>query len=494
MKRRMTELKTEIFRFSSHFFKSFFFLYESKNNLPFFDSFMLIGIDDTDSNKGMCTTYLAALLADELKAYGTTAVFPYLIRLNPTIPYKTRGNAALGMDLRLADESDLLIREQIVSHVIRRISEYAETDCDQTNPGAVFIFEEMYDKIKEPLNLFFQKAVTDVIEIEEAFSLIDSFKSFTSFTSFKSITSLEKHAGFVHFFMKNGRGLIGSLAVCGAMLNPNPEATYEYLAYRLPKNWGNRGGPVRFVDPKSLIEADRQTSPETWDTIDYSKKSKPFPVCVPASDDPVLYGIRGNSQKAVIEAAGFVVSEEIERFCVFQTNQGTDSHLLFAESFEELKAFHSYVACGTVHSPAETREGGHDIFSVADGDGNILECAAFEPTGPFRHIIRKLLRGDEVTVFGSFKNQTLNLEKIKINSIAPAFQFDNPVCPVCEKRMESSGQNQGFRCKKCKTKADDKIQIPMSRGLKTGFYEVPPSARRHLSKPLIRYSEEEKNG
>jgi len=443
---------------------------------------MLIGIDDTDSNKGMCTTYLAALLADELKAYGTVAEFPYLIRLNPTIPYKTRGNAALGIELRLADESDISAREQVVSHVTRRISEYAETDCDQTNPGAVFIFEEMYDQIKEPLNLFFQKAVTDVIEIEEAFSLIDS------------LTSSEKRAGFSHFFLKNGRGLIGSLAVCGSILNPGWEATYEYLTYRLPKNWGNNGGPIRFVDPESLMEADRRTSPETWDTVDYSKKTKPFPVCVPASDDPVLYGIRGNSQKAVIEAAGFVVSEEIERFCVFKTNQGTDSHLIFAESFKELKALHSYAANGFVHSPAETREGGHDIFSVTDRDGNILECVAFEPTGPFRHIIRQLLPGDTITVFGSFKNKSLNLEKIKINSLIPAFQLDNPICPVCEKRMESSGQNQGFRCKKCKTKAADKIQIPVFRSLKTGFYEVPPSARRHLSKPLIRYSEEEKNG
>ena len=445
---------------------------------------MLIGIDDTDSNQGMCTTYLAALLADELKAYGTVAGFPYLIRLNPTIPYKTRGNAALGIDLRLSRESDSSLRslrERVVSHVIRRISEYADADSEQTNPGAVFIFEEMYGETKEPLNFFFQKAVTDVIEIEEAFSLIDSFKS-------------SDNAGFFPFSMKNGRGLIGSLAVCGAMLNSGWEATYEYLAYRLPENWGNRGGPPRFVDPESLIEADLRTSPQTWDTVDYSKKSKPFPVCVPSSDDPVLYGIRGNSSQAVSAAAGFVISEEAERFCVFQTNQGTDSHLIFAESFRELKPLHSYIAGGTVHSPSETLEGGHDIFSIADQNGNIIECAAYEPTGAFRHIIRRLLPGDTVTVFGSFKNQTLNLEKIKINSLVTAFQSDNPVCPVCEKRMESSGQNQGFRCKKCKTKAAGKVQTPVSRYLKTGFYEVPPSARRHLSKPLIRYSEEEKNG
>lgn len=337
---------------------------------------MLIGMDDTDSNEGMCTTYLAALLADELKAYGTVSGFPYLIRLNPTIPYKTRGNAALGLELRLFDESDSSLREQAVSHVISRIREYVAADCEKTNPGAVFIFEEMYGKMRDPLNLFFKKAVTDVIEIEEARSLLSAFGSKT------------RGAGLFHFSLKNGRGLIGSLAVCGAALNPGWAATYEYLAYRLPQNWGNRGGPVRFVDPDSLIEADRRTAPETWDTVDYSKKSKPFPVCVPGSDDPVLYGIRGNSPEAVQKAAGFVVSEETERVCVFQTNQGTDAHLIPADSISKMRPLHSYILGGIVHSCAETLEGGHDIFMLSDASGNLSACAAYEPTGSFRHVIR----------------------------------------------------------------------------------------------------------
>lgn len=61
---------------------------------------MIIGIDDTDSNDGMCTTYLGALLLDELQAYGTLETLPLLIRLNPTIPYKTRGNAAVALKIR----------------------------------------------------------------------------------------------------------------------------------------------------------------------------------------------------------------------------------------------------------------------------------------------------------------------------------------------------------------------------------------------------------
>ena len=52
-----------------------------------------LGIDDTDSKLGMCTTYLAAVLAERLSGFGL-ADYPRLIRLNPNIRYKTRGNAA----------------------------------------------------------------------------------------------------------------------------------------------------------------------------------------------------------------------------------------------------------------------------------------------------------------------------------------------------------------------------------------------------------------
>ncbi|MEM0501968.1 MAG: DNA-binding protein, partial [Thermoplasmata archaeon] len=52
---------------------------------------MWIGVDDTDSSEGMCTTYLAPqiLLKLNLDLIG----FPRLVRLNPNIPWKTRGNA-----------------------------------------------------------------------------------------------------------------------------------------------------------------------------------------------------------------------------------------------------------------------------------------------------------------------------------------------------------------------------------------------------------------
>lgn len=438
---------------------------------------MLIGMDDTDSNEGMCTTYLAAHLADELKAFGTVNGFPYLIRLNPTIPYKTRGNAALGINFSLFDENPKTKRD-LISFITEKINEYADLSCEKTNPGAVFIFDEAYETLRRPLNDFFKKAVTDVIEIEEATAILNQFES-------------EFQDSVFHVSLKNGRGLIGSLAVCGAMLNPGREITYEYLAYRLPKNWGGNGGPERFVNPGSLISADQKTAPETWDTIDYDKKTKPFPVCVPSGNDPVLFGIRGNSPEAVQKAAEFVVSEETERFQIFQTNQGTDAHLIPVNSVCEMQPLHSYILEGMVYSKSETIEGGHDIFKLKDSKGVLSECAAYEPTGNFRHIIRELIPGDVIRVYGSFKNETLNLEKIKILKLSGDFKFDNPICSDCGRRMESAGAGQGFRCRKCKTKADSKTKFPVSRKISAGYYEVPPSARRHLSKPLIRYSKKD---
>ena len=56
---------------------------------------MIIGIDDTDSREGMCTTYLGAVLVSRLEEAGFTVREARLIRLNPNVRFKTRGNAAM---------------------------------------------------------------------------------------------------------------------------------------------------------------------------------------------------------------------------------------------------------------------------------------------------------------------------------------------------------------------------------------------------------------
>ena len=92
---------------------------------------MIIGIDDTDSNEGMCTTYLGALLLEELKAFGEVEKPPLLVRLNPTIPHKTRGNAAVALKLETG------CPEKVMDNVISRIEEFARIDCEKKNHGDV---------------------------------------------------------------------------------------------------------------------------------------------------------------------------------------------------------------------------------------------------------------------------------------------------------------------------------------------------------------------
>jgi len=416
---------------------------------------MIIGIDDTDSNEGMCTTYLGALLLDELQAYGTVETCPLLIRLNPTIPYKTRGNAAVALKLKTD------CPEKVIAHVVSRIEEFARMECEKTNPGAVFIPEKAYEKLKPVLRNFLEKAVKEVIEIEEAKSLISEFKV--------------PSKGF-----KNGRGLIGALAACGAMLNLEEwDYTFEYLAYRQKEKWGT----PREIEKGSFFEADRKTYPDTWDTVDLKNR---LVVCVPHSADPVLFGIRGKNPAIVTKAASLVRAEPVERFAIYRTNQGTDMHLISAESIAEIRDMHSYRFEGTVSAVPKTIHGGHVIVPIRDKEENEIDCAAFEPTKNFRLLIRKLRPEDRIVVSGSVNSGTLNIEKIEIKKLVPLYREENPVCPACGKHMKSSGQNQGFRCKKCGTQATSKILCETKRNLTEGLYEVPPCARRHLAKPLVR--------
>jgi tRNA(Ile2)-agmatinylcytidine synthase len=52
--------------------------------------------------------------------------------------------------------------------------------------------------------------------------------------------------------------------------------------------------------------------------------------------------------------------------------------------------------------------------------------------------------------------------------------------------MESAGADAGYRCRDCSTTAAGKVERPIERDIEEGWYEVPPVARRHIAKPLIR--------
>jgi tRNA(Ile2)-agmatinylcytidine synthase len=401
---------------------------------------MRIGIDDTDSPAGMCTTYLAAVLVSRLEKAGIAVNEARLIRLNPNVIYKTRGNAAICLDAGGDPVSAFAVACQAVD-------ELAELDGEETNPGVVVVDDP-------PAPAFYWQAVKDFCTLDEAISVLEA-------------------AGARYRGWKNCRGLIGATAAVCAEL---PDATFELLAYRDPENRG-----PRFIDRESFFAADAATTPHTWDTVDYASD---LVVCVPHTPDPVLYGIRGESAAWVREAACHVKTEEPVLTQVFVTNQGTDVHLRQGR-IGDLREGRSYLVEGTVASPPVTGTGGHTSFLLADEEVSVT-CMAYEPTKGFRETVRQLRPGDRVRVAGSAKGGSINLEKIEVAWLAPDIATRPPLCPSCGRRMKSAGAGQGWRCRRCRlsTRTPETIETP--RLLSPGWYEVPSCARRHLARPLIR--------
>jgi tRNA(Ile2)-agmatinylcytidine synthase len=401
---------------------------------------MWIGIDDTDSPDGMCTTYLGASLIGRLKRSGFLVNDAMLIRLNPNVRYKTRGNAAICLEVE-GDPDDAF------SLAYDTIEELADFSHARTNPGLVLCETR-------PNPHFYYRAVRDFCTIGEARRQIE-------------LMGARFHG------WKNARGLIGATAAVCAEL---PDQTFELLAYRHHDRKG-----FRDVDPFSIFAADDATYPHTWDSVDRECNAV---VCVPHSPDPVLFGIRGENPGWVRRARSCIVSETPVFEEIYRTNQGTDAHLI-GGSVGTLVHGRSYQVRGRVATAPCTGKGGHVFFTLAD-NGAQVRCMAYEPTKGFRRIVRELLPGDEIEVAGSFKNGSINLEKINIRSLVPQIVRKSPLCPHCGRRMTSAGKDQGYKCRRCQNRADEPVYEQIERRLKRVWYEVPPCARRHLAKPLVR--------
>lgn len=413
------------------------------------DKKVWIAVDDTDSKKAGCTTYIGALLLRRIKSEGYNIIgYPRLVRLNPNCPYKTRGNAAIALAVE-ADRFEPF--EDIVSSVIE---EYAELEVEGTDPGAALLLGEPDHVLRE----YYWHVLRDLSTKDEAKKIAERNK----------VRLLEWNMG---------RGIIGALAAIGADLTR--DKTYELIAHRKKEYWGT----VRSVDPESVWEMDRKTYPLTFDNVD--RETGDIRI-TPHTPCPVLLGIRGVTPSILEEAYRMLkIYEPVEFYTIFETNQGTDAHLQLMK-IKDVKDNVSAIIDGVVKSKPRFTVGGHVFFTLEDETGEIT-CAAYEPTKNFRHIVTGLEPGDKVTVYGAVKKKpqgfTLNLEKIQVKSLVDLKIVKAPTCPVCSGKMEKIGKI-GYTCRSCKTFSSKPEVIKIERKISCGIYEVPASARRHLSKPL----------
>jgi tRNA(Ile2)-agmatinylcytidine synthase len=428
---------------------------------------MHIGLDDTDSTKGGCTTYLTAVLIEELKKFNLQYIdYPGLIRLNPNVPWKTRGNGALCLRFTYSPEFEQQIKETATA----LWESHSAVKEKGTDPGIVFY---KGDVVPEELTAFSKRAETTIVTLKEAMALIKKF-------------------GAEALGYNSCRGVIGALAAIGETLNC--DHTYELIAYRTPENLGT----IRQVDEASIFEMDKQTQPYTFNNVDTEKVRV---IITPRGPDPILFGIRGESPEIVKKAFELVKPlESVERWVIFRSNQGTDAHLKPVEQLSAVEPYCSVIAKATVSQNPHVVPLRHIIFSIKD-DSAEVDCAAYEPTGDLRKIARELMVDDIIEVCGAThiatetKPLTINLEKIRILNLTPKLQTENPMCPNCGKRLKSMGKNQGFRCEKCGGKYADlkKKASAVPRSIETGFYLTSTRSQRHLTKPLRRYGQE-KNG
>lgn len=380
---------------------------------------LLVGVDDTDSREGGCTTALAHAVVQALPEL-TPEGPPRLVRLNPNVPWKTRGNGAIALAFRGGlTPAEVLDR---VRSLVERVAQRAPG----TDPGVV-VAE------RPPEASLYEAAVTRIVDRAE----VDV-----------------EHAW-------GGRGVIGAAA---ALAWPARRATWERIAYRDAR--------TRHVDP-ARVRAVELAFPTLFDTYDLVEEDV---VCVPASPCPVLWGLRGTDPADLEAASGTLGPQRPARETLFLTNHASDDHLVDREP-ADARPYESARTRGRVADRPQERNG--HVFLRVGG----LRCAAYAPTRSFRGVVARLRAGDDVTVCGGVHagpdgEPTLGIEKMRVHAALPR-RVGNPPCPACGRAMKSAGRNAGYRC--CGHRAAAPRTAPA--GLE-GWHEVPASARRHLARPL----------
>ena len=417
------------------------------------DTILNIGFDDTDSPKGMCTTYLAYRLVDSLKKENVQFVdYPRLIRFNPNIPWKTRGNGAVSLTVVTKNPA------KIKNKVIQLVTQFSDLK-NGANPGVVF-FEN--SSIPKEFTEFSKNALWKLIPRKQV-------KKFISENNLQS------------FHLGNGQGLVGAIGAIGYQFNDH---TFELLSYRKRSQFGKK----RRIVPYSVKQMQEKTYPKTFNSFDTKKQRIIF---APHGPDPVFFGIRGEDEDSLFHASKMIRTKEKPiGHMIFKSNQGTGDHLHNKLDVRSLKPYLSGTITGRISKEPTIEKGGHIKFSILKQDVEVI-CFVYKPTGITKDAT-KLIKGDLIRVGGGIRRssakhgRTLNVEFFEVLRLAQKTILTNPLCNNCNKKMKSKGRDQGFECIKCGKKANNKTSLIIPRQIKNQLYIPQPSAHRHLTRPQQR--------
>ena len=424
------------------------------------ETILHVGIDDTDSPKGMCTTFLCYEIVKFLEKQEIQLMdFPSLIRFNPNIPWKTRGNGAVRLIIKT--KNPRRIKEKITQFV----ANYSDTK-NGANPGLVFFQSK---EIPPSFHKFSKLALWKLISRNQA-------KQFVSENNIES------------FYLGNGQGLVGAISAVGYEFSDH---TFELLSYRKRSQFGKK----RAITKESVKKMQTKTFPETFSSYDDENDRV---LITPHGPDPVFYGIRGETVKSVVSAYTIVnTDEKLDGYMVFKSNQGTGDHLKNELVLNDLKPFTSGFLVGEVFNKPVIEQGGHVFFSIQVKDRKI-RCAVYRPT-KITKVAQNLIPGDKVQIGGGIRKaskkhgRVLNVEFLRVLELAKHRLPTNPTCKKCNKKMKSKGTKQGFECIKCGNRTVSKTSRDIPRKIQCRLYIPAISAHRHLTRPYQRIKKRNKD-
>jgi len=428
-----------------------------------------VGIDDTDSPRGGCTTWALTELIAEARSAGIDLLGePRLVRLNPNIPWKTRGNAALAARFGLGSGP----RRRLGEVEGRPVWSYARGRAPVPRAARSWL-ERAWLRLVRSARVGERGTDPALVAVDRRLPARCYWDAVREVVAVGEVRTLLHARGAWVRTLGSSRGIIGAAA---AIAWPGGHPTWEMIAYRSPERWGR----AREVDRSSVLRA-RAAIPGLFLCDDPRTRRL---LVAPHTPCPILFGIRGTDPRGPLAARTVVRSEPVDRWLLFRTNQGSGDHLV-ARGADDLGRFRSAIVRGTVTTAPERLVGGHVRFELSDTAGGAISCLAFEPTKTLPRVARALRPGDRVRVWGSRGTPPgLRLEGISLLWAAPREGARRPPrCADCRRTGRSLGRGRGYRCPGCHRRwppeAAGRTEVPPEIGL--GVYHPTPSARRHLA-------------
>ncbi|MCE4617141.1 MAG: tRNA(Ile)(2)-agmatinylcytidine synthase [Desulfurococcales archaeon] len=410
-----------------------------------------ISFDDTDFPEGGCTTHASSLFMAKYSDKIRLLDYPLLVRLNPGIPWKTRGNASVVLRLETT-----LTPEKMFELANDFVEEYTAGCRHKSSSPGIVVYKG--DPWIPSLRRIYEKALSDIVTKD----------------------LVEETLEGVGALYRGGRGIIGATAALSALGLGEPY-TFELLTYRNPEKWGTQ----RTFDPQSVINADKECGEELFSNIDWTTLR---PIIYPHGPDPVLYGVRGVSVDAILcFMEKLKTQEQIHGWALFRTNQGTSIHRKYAVN--KARPYQIFKDDCQIIGTAEIITGSHvAIDAECTGPGKV-KLLAFRESYPLNFVLRRLIPGDRVLVIGSVRPDdevpVIAIEELLVEHLEDLVVKMSPRCPKCGHRMKSMGRGKGYRCPKCGYRSKDlkPLFLRQMRAIVGGRFIPSYSHLRHLTTP-----------